>query len=53
MFKETNMFRTMSSRVLLAGVMLVVVVGGICLAETVNINPFKIVLNAQGAADDI
>lgn len=27
--------------------------GGIILAETVNINPHKIVLNAQGASDDV
>lgn len=50
------MFRTMSSRVLLAGVLLVAVVMAVCLAEeivNVNINPHKIVLNAQGAADDV
>ncbi len=49
------MFRTMSSRVLLAGVLLVAVVVGVCLAEgdIVNINPHKIVLNAQGQSDDI
>ena len=46
------MFRAMSSR-LLASVLLVVVVSGVCWAETVNINPHKIVLNAQGAADDV
>ena len=37
----------------MAGVLLVVVVGGVCLAQTVNINPHKIVLNAQGASDDV
>ena len=47
------MFGTMSSRVLLAGVLLVAAVSGVCLAETVNINPHKIVLNAEGAADDV
>ena len=47
------MFGTMSSRVLLAGVLLVAAVSGVCLAETVNINPHKIVLNAKGAADDV
>jgi len=47
------MFRTMSSRILLAGVLLVAVVTGVCLAETVNINPRKIVLNAEGKADDV
>ena len=50
------MFRTMSSRVLLAGVLLVAVVMAVCLAEeivNVNINPHKIVLNAEGKADDV
>ena len=47
------MFGTMSSRVSLAGVLLVAAVSGVCLAETVNINPHKIVLNANGAADDV
>ena len=37
----------------LAGILLVMVVSGLCLAETVNINPHKIVLNAQGASDDV
>ena len=37
---------------LVAGV-LVVLVSGICWGETVNINPYKIVLNAQGASDDV
>ena len=41
------------SKIALAGVLLVAAVGGLCLAETVNINPFKIVLNAQGASDDV
>ena len=47
------MFGTMSSKVLLASVLLVAAVSGVCLAETVNINPHKIVLNATGAADDV
>ena len=50
------MFRTMSSRVLLSGVLLVAAVSIVCLAEevvNVNINPHKIVLNAQGQADDV
>ena len=47
------MFGTMSSRVSLASVLLVAAVSGVCLAETVNINPHKIVLNAKGAADDV
>jgi hypothetical protein len=51
--KEMTMFRTMSNRVLLAGVLLVVIVGSVCLAQTVNINPHKIVLNAQGVSDDV
>lgn len=37
----------------MAGVLLVVVASGLCWAETVNINPHKIVLNAQGASDDV
>ena len=51
--KELNMFRAMRRSRLLASVLLVVVVSGVCWAETVNINPHKIVLNAQGAADDV
>jgi len=52
------MFRTMRSRVLLAGVLLVAAVSVVCLADAilevnVNINPHKIVLNAQGNADDV
>ena len=47
------MFRATRSRVLLTGVLLVAAVSGVCLAETVNINPHKIVLNAKGAADDV
>ena len=43
----------MSSRILLAGLLLVAAPSGVCLAETVNINPHKIVLNAVGAADDV
>ena len=34
-------------------VFLVVLANGVCWAETVNVNPHKIVLNAQGAADDV
>jgi len=38
----------------LAGVLLLVAaVSVVCLAETVNINPHKIVLNADGKADDV
>ena len=33
--------------------MLVAAVSVVCLAETVNINPHKIVLNAEGKADDV
>ena len=33
--------------------MSILLVGGLGWAETVNINPHKIVLNAQGAADDV
>ena len=40
-------------KVLILGILLVVIVSGVCWAETVNINPHKIVLNAQGAADDV
>jgi len=52
------MFRTISSRVLLASVLLVAAAIGVCLAGDiievhVNINPYKIVLNANGKADDI
>ena len=47
------MFETMRSRILLASVLLVAAVSRVCLAETVNINPHKIVLNAKGAADDV
>jgi len=50
------MFRTMRSRILLAGVLLVAAVMGVCLADgiiKININPHKIVLNAQGKADSI
>jgi len=41
-----------SNRVLVC-VLLIVMASGVGLAETVNINPHKIVLNAQGAADDV
>jgi len=37
---------------LIAG-LLVLLAGGMCWAETVNINPHKIVLNAQGAFDNV
>lgn len=47
------MFRAMCKGCVLAGVLLVVVVSGLCWAETVNINPHKIVLNAKGASDDV
>ncbi len=47
------MFRAMFSSRVLACILLVVVACGVCLAETVNINPHKIVLNAQGASDDV
>ena len=47
------MFRAMCKGWVLAGVLLVVVASGLCLAETVNINPHKIVLNAKGASDDV
>jgi hypothetical protein len=47
------MFRATSNRVLLAGVLLVAVASGVCVAVTVNINPHKIVLNAEGKADDV
>lgn len=43
----------MGSGVLLAGVLLLAVVGSVCLAQVVHINPHKTVLNAQGAADDV
>jgi hypothetical protein len=43
----------MCSRILLVCVLLGALVSGVCLAATVNINPHKIVLNAQGAADDV
>jgi hypothetical protein len=46
------MSRVMSS-LLLASVLLILAVSGVCWAETVNINPHKIVLNAQGASDDV
>ena len=55
MAKEMNMFRVMRNRISLASVLLVAVVIGVCLAEDdiVNINPHKIVLNAEGKADDV
>ena len=47
------MLKAMCKGWVLAGVLLVVVASGLCLAETVNINPHKIVLNAKGASDDV
>ena len=53
------MFRVMRNRVFLAGVLLLLVaaVSVVCLADEgddiVNINPYKIVLNAEGAFDDV
>ena len=47
------MFRAMFSSSGLVCILLVVVACGVCLAETVNINPHKIVLNAQGTSDDV
>ncbi len=47
------MFKTMFSNRVLVCVLLIVMASGVGLAETVNINPHKIVLNAQGAADDV
>jgi len=47
------MFGTTSRRLLLVAALLVAAVSAVCLAETVNINPHKIVLNAQGEADDV
>jgi len=46
------MLRVMRSR-LMVSVLLVLAMSGFCLAETVNINPHKIVLNAEGASDDV
>ena len=40
-------------RNVLAGVLLVAVACGVSWAETININPHKIVLNAEGASDDV
>ena len=47
------MFGVKGHRVWLASIWLMVIVGGVCLAQTVNINPHKIVLNAQGESDDV
>jgi hypothetical protein len=41
------------SRLFFAGMLIILTAGGISWAETVNINPHKIVLNAEGAADDV
>lgn len=47
------MMRAMFKSSIVACILLVVVACGVCLAETVNINPHKIVLNAEGAFDDV
>jgi hypothetical protein len=47
------MLRAIWSRRVSAGVLLVLIASGVGLAEIVNINPHKIVLNADGSADDI
>jgi hypothetical protein len=47
------MLRAICNRRVLAGILLVVIASGVCWAEIVNINPYKIVLNANGAADDV
>ena len=52
LIRRFEMLRARGS-IVLAGILLVTAVCGLCLAETVNINPFKIVLNAQGASDDV
>ena len=47
------MAKTKYSNRILACVLLIVMLGGVGLAQTVNINPHKIVLNAKGAYDDV
>ena len=47
------MLRAAYNRKVLVGVLVALIAGGICFAETVNINPHKIVLNANGEADDV
>ncbi len=47
------MLRAICSRRVLTGMLLVVIASGVCWAEIVNINPYKIVLNANGVADDV
>ena len=47
------MLRAMCSSRVVAGILVVMLAGGICVAETVNVNPHKIVLNAKGAFDDV
>lgn len=52
------MFEARRNRSLLTGILLAVAVLGVCLAQDcidvrVNINPHRIVLNAQGKADDV
>ena len=46
------MLRAICSRRVLV-VFLVVTAIGVCVAETVNINPYKIILNAVGESDDV
>ena len=43
----------MKTQLLLVGGILVLLVCQMCWAETLNINPHKIVLNGQGASDDV
>lgn len=47
------MFKVMCNSNVLACVLLIVIAGGVGMAEPVNINPHKIVLNANGASDDV
>jgi hypothetical protein len=47
------MLRAMCSRRALVVVFLIVTAMGLCRAEIVNINPHKIILNAQGLSDDV
>ncbi len=47
------MLRAICSRRVLVVFYVVVTAFGVCAAETVNINPYKIILNAEGASDDI
>jgi len=43
----------MKTRKWVATLILVLLVGGTCWADTVNINPYRIVLNADGQFDDV